>query len=437
MKRRQFIKHCINSGIALSACPNVLTAASFQSYPVIPITSGEYQHWFGYYDKFQIDPTGRYALGNQVDAFFRPPNTDDILRIGLIDLKKKYKWKEIGQSTSWGWQQGCMLQWIPGSAEEVIWNSRNPEKPTEFMSMIYNIKTKKTRTLPRPFYTLSPDGSFALSVNFARLQDMRPGYGYSVPEGVGDIAKAPADDGIFKMDLKTGDSQLIISLEQLSKLERTQGSVKDNFHWCNHLLVSPSGNRFIFLNRSRPYRVTSEMKKEEDWVRKYVSTKHVTRAITCNTDGSDLYLMNDSGTFSHFIWRRDDAITAWAKPEDNDKANFFRFYDKSKKSELIDTENMPLNGHNTYVPNTNYEWILNDTYPQGPDRLQELYLYHVPTKRKVVLGRFHEPKKFYSEWRCDLHPRCDQEGKRVFFDSTHEGDKRQMYMIDIEKIVQA
>ncbi len=96
---------------------------------------------------------------------------------------------------------------------------------------------------------------------------------------------------------------------------------------------------------------------------------------------------------------------------------------------------MPLNGHNTYVPNTNYEWILNDTYPQGDDRLQELYLYHVPTDKKVVLGRFHEPEEFSGEWRCDLHPRCDQQGKNVFFDSTHNGGKRQIYKINIEEIV--
>jgi hypothetical protein len=62
-------------------------------------------------------------------------------------------------------------------------------------------------------------------------------------------------------------------------------------------------------------------------------------------------------------------------------------------------------------------------------------LYHIPTKRKVILGQFSAPEQFKGEWRCDLHPRCDLQGKRVFFDSTHLGNKRQMYMIDIESIV--
>ena len=87
------------------------------------------------------------------------------------------------------------------------------------------------------------------------------------------------------------------------------------------------------------------------------------------------------------------------------------------------------------MPNPNDEWILNDTYPQGKERMQELYLYHVPSKRKVILDKFHEPEKFSGEWRCDLHPRCNPQGTKVYFDSTHEAGKRQMYEIDIQEIV--
>ena len=96
---------------------------------------------------------------------------------------------------------------------------------------------------------------------------------------------------------------------------------------------------------------------------------------------------------------------------------------------------MVRNGHNTYVPNTNCEWILNDTYPMGKERLQELYLFHIPSGRKVTLGKFHAPSRFTGEWRCDLHPRCNQQGTQVFFDSTHEGGRRQMYTVDIADIV--
>ncbi len=428
MKRRRFIKNTMGAGMAVGFFPAAFRTNIKTEIPVHQITSGANQHWFGYYDKWQIDSTGRYALGNEVDMIFRSPQKSDILRIGLVDLENNNQWKEIGQSTAWSWQQGCMLQWIPGSKEEVIWNDR---KGDDFVSRICNIKTGQTRTLPRPIYALSPDGTLAVTVNFARVQKMRPGYGYATSQKTDKWEKAPEDDGIFRMDLKTGKSSLIISLAELASLDRELGPVANNFHWCNHLLISPSGNRFIFLNRSRNYLLYEETRKTKNW-----NSDYITRAITCNTDGSDLYVLNDSGNFSHFIWKNDDTITAWASTEDGGNAAFYEFYDKSKRFKMLNDEKMPENGHNTYVPNTNNEWILNDTYPyRNPEHKQTLYLYHVPTQRKVILGEFFEPEKFQGEWRCDLHPRCDQQGNRVFFDSTHNGGKRQMYMVNIEKIV--
>ena len=153
-------------------------------------------------------------------------------------------------------------------------------------------------------------------------------------------------------------------------------------------------------------------------------------------DGSEVYPLNDSGQFSHFIWKGDREICAWAVPENSTKPGFYDFQDKSKDHALVGAETMKLNGHNTYIPGSNYEWILNDTYPTGKERLQELYLYHIPSARKVSLGKFHEPEKYIGEWRCDLHPKASPDGKYVIFDSTHEGDGRQIYMVDISKLVE-
>ena len=88
------------------------------------ITRGPGYHWFGYYDKLQFDPTSRYVLAMAVDFEHRPPRPGDEIRIGVIDLEDGDSWRTIGTTTAWCWQQGCMLQWLPGSASEVIWNER-------------------------------------------------------------------------------------------------------------------------------------------------------------------------------------------------------------------------------------------------------------------------------------------------------------------------
>lgn len=420
MNRRSFMQN--GTAMALGMPWFYLNLKKQSDQPVVPITGGSRQHWFGYYDKWQIDPTGRYALGMEVDLVFRSPQPDDEIGIGLIDLENGSGWTQIGTSRAWGWQQGCMLQWIPGSTEEVIWNDREGDR---FISRIYNIRTGEQKILPLPIYTLSPDGTYALSADFNRIQDLRPGYGYAgIPDPYVN-ERAPDEIGIYKLDLRNLQFELIISIAEVAGIPHFGQSIANNWHYFNHLLVSPDSERFIFLHRWRAAPLDPVTKKGPGFV---------TRMFTANKNGQDLYMLDPSGYTSHFIWKDSNHICAWTKPEGKKEA-FYLFKDKTDEISIVGENDMPVNGHNTYVPNTNQEWILNDTYPSKEDRLQTLYLYHVPTRRKVVLGRFFEPEKFTGEWRCDLHPRCDQQGKRVFFDSTHEGGKRQMYMIDIGGVV--
>ncbi|PQV51524.1 hypothetical protein CLV33_101448 [Jejuia pallidilutea] len=432
ISRRDVLKLAGTAGLGVLLMPS-LVACFPENIKVKQLTDGPNQHWFGYYDKFQIDATGKYALANEVQPnMFRSPTLEDSLSLGLIDLENNNKWKTIGTSNAWGWQQACMLQWVPGTKNKVVWNTR---ENGELVSILYDIETEEKKILPKPIYTLGQKGKFGLGIDFERLQYYRPGYGYATDGKKEFKTKAPKDSGIYKIDLETGESELILSYAEVAKFDRPSGSVADNFHWINHLLISPSGTRLIFLNRSRPYYTIEEYQKANKG-KLIGDSKYVTRAMTVNLDGSDLYALNDSGKFSHFIWNGDDKICAWAQPEDREDMFFCLFNDKSKNYKIVGEHTMTQNGHNTYVPNTNYEWILNDTYPyQSKERKQELYLFHVPTGKKVTLGSFYEPEAFKGEFRCDLHPRCNQQGTKVYFDSTHNGNKRQIYEIDIESII--
>ena len=46
---------------------------------------------------------------------------------------------------------------------------------------------------------------------------------------------------------------------------------------------------------------------------------------------------------------------------------------------------MTVNGHNTYLPGHDNQWILCDTYPQGSRREQTPYLYHLPQAVLAVI----------------------------------------------------
>ncbi|WP_232834987.1 hypothetical protein [Pleomorphovibrio marinus] len=418
MKRRKFIRQSLGMGLGLATSPMWIP---HQGVPVPKkITDGASAYWFGYYDKFQVDPSGRYALGCKVGFEGRSPQAKDTLEIGLIDLERENKWTKLGNSSAWGWQQSCMLQWIPGSNTEVIWNDR---EGSDHISRIHNVKTGEERTLPKPIYALAPNGKFAIGTAFNRIQNLRPGYGYvGIPDPF-KATKAPEEIGLYKMDLQSGDHQQLLSIADMAEMDHLGEDVSDNWHWFNHLLVSPDSKRLLFLHRWRP-----ELLEPQVMAR----TGFVTRMITVDADGRNRYVADPSGNSSHFVWRDPKHIFVWTKPLGKE-TGFWLLEDQSENMHIIGKETMTGNGHNTYVPNTNKEWVLNDTYP-NKDRKITLYLYHIPTKKQVILGKFYSPESYFGEWRCDLHPRCDQTGQRVFFDSTHEGS-RQMYYIDIHGIV--
>lgn len=427
MNRRRFLR----STTALAACTGLPlraqdVAPEFSEYlvPVRQITKGPSFHWFGYYDKLQFDPTNRFVLSNQVSFEGRTPTSEDRIRVGMIDLEENDRWIEFGKSDAWGWQQACMLQWLPGSDSKVVWNDREKDR---FVCRIHDTATGETETVPRPIYSLSPDGKWAVSADFARIQNLRPGYGY---QGVDDPFrpdKAPEESGIWRVDMETGESDLIVSLAQLSEIPYRGGSLADQWNYVNHLLVSPDGSRFLFLHRWRA--------KGPDDPEFAVNNGFVTRMFSANLDGSDLFVLDPSGYTSHFIWKNPTQVCAWTKPEGKESA-FYLFTDKTNQVEIVGEEKMPLNGHNTYLTiGTGEEWILNDTYPTGIRRQQVPYLYHVPTDTRHDLARLHSPSDYQGEWRCDTHPRSSNDGRLVCVDSPHGGDGRQLYLLDVSGIV--
>ena len=381
--------------------------------PIHPITKGPSYHWFGYYDKWQIDPSNRYALSMEVDFEHRSPTADDIINCGLIDMDQDNEWTQIASTKAWCWQQGCMLQWVPQSDTDIIWNDKEGD---QFISKIYNTQTAQTRTLPQAIYTLSPDGKTAIGTDFRRINHMRPGYGYAGIPDPNHNVKAPEDAGIYTLDLETGASQLVITIAQVAQIPYPHGDISQARHYFNHLLFNTDGTRFIFLHRWR-----------------FEEGSFHTRMLTANTDGTDLHVVDDYGKMSHFIWRDPKTILGWAYHPSH-KNKFYLYQDQTDhQPEPIGPDKMTVNGHCTYLPGN--EWILNDTYPSQDSRNQVPYLYHVETDKRIDLGIFPSPEPYTGEWRCDLHPRFSPNGKIITIDSAHEGNGRQIYRIDVDDII--
>jgi hypothetical protein len=408
----------VSGSSVLRRAARIVRGPQYPCFPVRQITRGPKHHWFGYYDKLQQDPTGRYILGMEVDFEHSSPRHDDRIRIGVIDLADQDRWIEIGTSSAWCWQQGCMLQWRPGSHDDIIWNDRINDR---FVTKIFQLKTHFVRTVPNPVYSISPDGNWAIAPDFNRLNDLRPGYGYTgIPDPNRDIP-VPDNTGIFKIDLNTGRCDLILSMADIVRIPFRHGSFNRAIHWFNHLLINPGGSRFTFLHRWKH--------PGDSW--------HASRLITASADGSDVRILNDSGWVSHFIWRDPEHVLAYSKTTPGAKAGLYLYQDReSGRIEHVAKGIMRSDGHVSYSKDGN--WILYDSYPDKHMN-QHVYLYNVRKHRRIHVGSFYTPAVYRGsppqhEWRCDLHPRFCRDGKHISIDSPHTGQGRQIHLIDISAL---
>lgn len=382
-------------------------------------------HGFWFYncmhkELLQFDPSGRYMLSFRVFFEGRDVEPTDKGEVGIIDLKNNNEWTKIGESTTWNWQQGNRLQWIPGSLEEIIWNDR-ADNGQSFVSRIYNTRTKITRTLPRPIYTISPDGKTALTHDFERMKHGGTNYvgiddkyeGQWAPEGV----------NIWKMDVETGESIPIISITQMASLmypEDYQAGPGRTLYFFREGF-NPSGERFIFFVKdAQP------------------GKRARTEGFSANIGGSDIkYLYKEP---SHHFWLNNEQImdNGWHTPPDRQDSvrGYFLFHDDGSGQAKKMYFEAP-NGHITISKDGN--WILTDTY--NMNGFIYLYLYHLPTKKLVPLAKLEthfkrkQTLKKAGYYRIDLHPRYTPDGRKVCIDSSHEGLGRQIYILDIGHII--
>lgn len=415
--RRRFLKGSVAAagGLLSSRLMPALAEDAKPDYPPAPaVTSGPKHHFFGYYDKCPWDAEGRFLLAMEIDFVDRQPKPGEPLTLGMIDLRDGNTYIPFDKTLAWCWQQGTMLQWL-GSApdREVIYNSVDDDR---YVAIVRDVQSGKTRTLPRPIYSISRDGRQGVSLDFARVERLRPGYGYiALPEQHRDDP-APAEAGIYWMDLNSGENKLALSLEWAAQ-EKPDERFEGGLHWFNHLEFNPSGTRISFLHRWR------SAKRGGWWTRLYTS----------NPDGTEPRLLSDIGMVSHYDWRDDHTILAWTKTREKGM-HFYLIDDRTGRHEAMGEGVLVQDGHCSWSPDR--KWVLNDTYPDKK-LMQTLMLYHPETDRRIDIGRFHQmPAIRGKPYRCDLHPRWNRDGTQVCIDSSHD-PTRQMYVVDVGHITRA
>lgn len=374
-----------------------------------------HEYFFGYYDKSPWDASMRYMICMRAKDTWSNPDPigkADICLLNLnFDSNNERYCKRIATTHTWNVQQGCMAQWLgPDFKSHILYNDMRDGK---YCSVILNIDTMEERVLPMPCYTVSVDGKTALSLDFSRLHSLRLGYGYAeLPEVTKGVA-LPDTIAIWKMDIETGEVTELLKYTDFANFQlRPEMLEKGSVHKVNHLMLSPNGKRFMVLYR---------------W---FCGQRKYTRLVTCNVDGTGMYVLSDDDMVSHCYWKNDEEIIAFERKKEWGPG-YYLMKDKTQEWQHLWGQ-LSNDGHPSYCP-TDSSLVVTDSYPNRA-RVADIKLLRdtdSDAKDMKVIARVFAPFKYDNDTRCDLHPRWRQDGKAVCFDSIFEGH-RGLYIVNLD-----
>lgn len=375
----------------------------------VQITDNNKEHFFAsYYGINSFDRSERYVTVLETDLKYKLPDENDPATLGLVEIESK-KFIPLATTRAWNFQQGCMAHWLGTSPDSLI--IYNDLREGKTVSVIMNVHTKKEiKTLPFPVSAVASDGIHALSINFSRLRLTRPDYGYG---GDGQDSRKdvpfPDDDGLFLVNLETGESKLLVSYEQIKEL--VPPLEEGRIEWFNHTLFSRNGSKIFWLSR--------QIEKNT----------RITSSFTVNSDGTGLQrCFPDNWGGSHYDWLNDDELMITSAYEGIQYAHVL-FTAGKKDYKRLGNGLLDYDGHGTFSPDQ--KWMVTDTYPSEGLREQKIYLMDMKTEAVLPLGRYVQPQEFEGYWRCDIHCRWSPSGKMIGFNSTNTGS-RQVYIFNLK-----
>ena len=351
------------------------------------------EFFYGYYD---------HAPERNGKILFHEMNKN-LVSIIIKDIQEGTE-NQVAVTKAFNWQMGARSLWI--NDDVIAYNDFDGEK---YICRFYSLKyDKEIRAFLKPLQDYSSHGYY-LGVNYQRLRSYAKEYGYyCLPE----LSSAEYDDyehdGVWKVDVDTGDIKLVISIEQVMECKR-ESQFASGKHFVNHIMISPNGKSFIFIHRY------------------YVGKKRFDRLMYY--DFNELKCLLNDSMQSHYCWIDDFHIFGYGCY--NGRNEFHTVNVKTGEVEVCEelTRIHPKDGH----PTVHGDWVVVDSYP-NLSRMQELVAFNLKTNKHIKLLEVFHDLKHKGFDRCDLHPRFSEDGKRVYFDTIYTG-KRQLCYIDVRNII--
>lgn len=382
--------------------------------------SGNYSYkegyFFGFHDVSPFNEDETMILAHKLPFDLQMPKFGDEAEIGYIDFKegKLGDFHKIADTTTWNFHKGCRLQWLDNN--HIIYNT---EKEGNLVTEIASLFTCETKRVNYPIDAVynAVDKSLATSFSYKRLNRCMPGYGYPVSDE--DVVEScPKDDGLFLVDLNTGERKLLISLHELS-IKIGNRYLYDYSHFVTHSEFSKDGNYISFLYRCAPFGGEGK-------------DLHKTFIVVYNLQTTVSFVLPTQESGSHYVWNSKNEIIA-SCILNGKSCHVLYNVQKPDDYKIIAGDILNSDGHQTFISDNVF---VTDTYPDKY-RMAKLYKVNISSNAVEEIASIYSPRKFqtknvFKHIACDLHPRISSQGKYVSFDSVTTG-KRSLFTMELDK----
>ena len=373
------------------------------TYRLTEVGVSRRESFYGYYDKSPVSADG-FILSHVVHQDSRKnPSSNQAVLISLVAPGMAEPVLQV-ETCAFNWQQGARSHWL--TDDLFVFNDFD-QQDHRYVARVYS----KTSLVEVKRFELPVQDSFGtdyfLSLNYRRLMALRPDYGYRnlPPLSAAELADHE-HDGVWRVNYSSGEQRLLVSLEHVCAIE-----AKDVFeraqHKLNHVMISPSGDRFIFIHRY------------------FVGKQRFDRLFLADAQAGELTLLADFGMVSHYFWADENTVLGYLRGSGGKDAYWLIDVSSGRFKHFAALDKFS-DGH----PHVCGDWFVTDTYPDKA-RMQHLLLCNWKTNEVRELGEFYHGFEYSGESRCDLHPRLSPSGQSVFFDSVFSGS-RKLYKLDLK-----
>lgn len=355
--------------------------------------------FFGYYDLQQLSPGKDKALLTVV-----PVGADarkDPAQLQWVDTATG-EYHQIGSTRAWCWQQGCRLRWHPVRPDMVMYNDVEGER---YVCRVVELGSGTVETIGQAFYDITPDGRYGLSLDYSRLQRLRPGYGYGTLPDETRGEMLPDKAAIWRVDILSGETVPLVTYAQLAELCPEAAGYEN---YVNHISVSPDGERFSFFHL---------------WT---VGQRWDGRLYVARMDGTVLQCVEDRFIPSHYCWLGSEGLLITSVGFGGSPSYYYRYDLNTMGRTRLHNDQLERDGHPSPLPDG--RWFVTDTYPQADSR-QRLFLARLDGAGFQPICRVYSDPRMFEEKRCDLHPRLTPDGRTITIDCTCRDGKRSVLML--------